>query len=164
MFVIYTWNITTIHWLFLYHFCLSLMDRALIIILCQTKSIHWSKVSIVCQKLSVKHRLRVLPSQRANKSEFDASLNTLLKQQWSCWWFETPWRSCDITVISALIYIIILLNKLSDCSHVRLIGDVFVIHKYCAWYLLIYIVYFVSRNSFECICNDVANNPIRSYR
>ena len=30
---------------------------------------------------------------------FDASLNELLDKQWSCQWFETPRRSCDVTVM-----------------------------------------------------------------
>ena len=30
---------------------------------------------------------------------FDVSLNKLLTKQASCRWFETPWRSCDVTAM-----------------------------------------------------------------
>ena len=35
------------------------------------------------------------PSQRSSNAE----LNKRLSKQWSCHWFETPWRSCDVTVM-----------------------------------------------------------------
>ena len=43
-------------------------------------------------------------SQRPSNTELwffiSVSLNMLLSQQSSYQWFETPWRSCDVTVIS----------------------------------------------------------------
>ena len=42
------------------------------------------------------------PSQRSSNTElwcfFVLSLNKLLNKQSSCWWFERPWSSCDISV------------------------------------------------------------------
>ena len=26
-------------------------------------------------------------------------MNMLLNKQWTCWWFETPWHSCDVIII-----------------------------------------------------------------
>ena len=33
------------------------------------------------------------------KPSFNVTLNKLLNKQSSCWWFETPWRSCDVNVM-----------------------------------------------------------------
>ena len=47
------------------------------------------------------------PSQRASNGIFVVSHNKLLNKQSSCWWFETPSCSCDITVMfGSCIYIL----------------------------------------------------------
>ena len=49
------------------------------------------------------------PSQRASNTGFgvffDVSQNELLSKHLICQWFETPWCSCDVTVIEGLVYI-----------------------------------------------------------
>ena len=43
-----------------------------------------------------------IPSQRASNTEFWCahviSLNKLLNKQSNSWWFETPWRTCNVNV------------------------------------------------------------------
>ena len=41
-----------------------------------------------------------LPYTRPTMGSFRVSFAVSLDKQSSCWWLETPWRSCDITVTS----------------------------------------------------------------
>ena len=46
-----------------------------------------------------------LDSHRSFDITFVVTLNKLSNKQSSCRWFETPWRSCEVTVMSALVRI-----------------------------------------------------------
>ena len=38
-------------------------------------------------------------SQMANNAEIcDTRFNTRLNKRWGCWWFDTPWRLCDVAL------------------------------------------------------------------
>ena len=39
------------------------------------------------------------PVTRSFDVVFDVRLDKRLNKQWKCWWFETPWCSCDVTVM-----------------------------------------------------------------
>ena len=40
------------------------------------------------------------PVMRSFDDFFILCLNKFLNKQLRCWWFKTPWRSCDVTVMS----------------------------------------------------------------
>ena len=51
---------------------------------------------------------------------FYVSLNILFYKQWSCWWFETQWRPCDITVLCDTTTLIVL-----NTMHFRYLAAIF---------------------------------------
>ena len=52
------------------------------------------------------------------------NLNKLLNKELGCWWFETPWRSCDVIVVTCL-----MTTKLERKV---------IIAKYIPWFSFIY--------------------------
>ena len=45
---------------------------------------------------------------------FVVSQNKLLKKQSGCWWFEMPWRSCDVTVMQDIL--IVTMTKIGNVN------------------------------------------------
>ena len=49
---------------------------------------------------------------------FVVSLNMLLNKQSSCWWFEMPWHSCNITVMTGFLFAL----KMNNVKKIQLGG------------------------------------------
>ena len=63
---------------------------------------HWNIFSITGLRVENPPVTDGFPLRRVSNAElssFSPRLNKLLNIQWSCWWFVTPWRWCDVTLI-----------------------------------------------------------------